>query len=45
MFQQLTPITKNIIILNVIIFVLALAIPQMNTYLAAYFPASPNFHS
>ena len=45
MFQQLTPITKNIIILNVIIFVLALAIPQMNIYLAAYFPASPNFHS
>ncbi len=45
MFQQLTPITENIIILNVIIFVLALAIPQMNTYLAAYFPASPNFHS
>ena len=45
MFQQLTPITKNIIILNVIIFVLALAIPQMKTYLAAYFPASPNFHS
>ena len=45
MFQQLTPITKNIIILNIIIFVLALAIPQMNTYLAAYFPASPNFHS
>ena len=45
MFQQLTTITKNIIILNVIIFVLALAIPQMNTYLAAYFPESPNFHS
>lgn len=45
MFQQLTPITKNIIILNVIVFVLALVFPQMNTYFAAYFPTSPNFHS
>ena len=45
MFQQLTPITKNIIILNVIVFVLAYLFPQMNTYLAAYFPTSPNFHS
>ncbi len=45
MFQQLTPITKNIIILNVIVFVLAYIFPQMNTYLAAYFPTSPNFHS
>ena len=45
MFQQLTPITKNIIILNVIVFVLAYLFPQMNTYLAAYFPTSPNFQS
>ena len=45
MFQQLTPITKNIIILNVIVFVLAYLFPQMNTYMAAYFPTSPNFHS
>ena len=45
MFQNITPITKNIIILNVIIFILAMLIPQLNTYLAAYYPTSPNFKS
>ena len=45
MFQQLTPITKNIIILNVIVFVLAYIFPQMLGYLAAFFPTSPYFKS
>ena len=45
MFQQLTPITKNIIILNVIVFVLAYLFPQMLGYFAAFFPTSPYFHS
>lgn len=45
MFQQLTPITKNIIILNVIIFVLAYVFPQMYQYFAAFFPTSPFFKS
>ena len=45
MFQNITPITKNIIILNVIVFILAMLIPQLNTYLAAYYPTSPNFKS
>ena len=45
MFQNITPITKNIIILNVIIFILAFIFPQLNTYLAAYYPTSPNFKS
>ena len=45
MFQNITPITKNIIILNVIVFILAFIFPQLNTYLAAYYPTSPNFKS
>ena len=45
MFQNITPITKNIIILNVIIFILAMLIPQSYQYLAAFFPTSPYFKS
>ena len=45
MFQQLTPITKNIIILNVIVFVLAYFFPQMLENFAAFFPTSPYFKS
>ena len=45
MFQQLTPITKNIIILNVIVFVLAYIFPQMLGNFAAFFPTSPYFKS
>ena len=45
MFQQLTPITKNIIILNVIVFVLAYIFPKMLGYFAAFFPTSPYFKS
>ena len=45
MFQQLTPITKNIIILNVIVFVLAYIFPLMLGYFAAFFPTSPYFKS
>ena len=45
MFQQLTPITKNIIILNVIVFVLAYLFPQMLGNFAAFFPTSPYFKS
>lgn len=46
MFSSLTPITKNLIILNVIVFVLAnLIFPAMYDYFVAYFPLSPNFRS
>ncbi len=45
MFQNITPITKNIIILNVIVFILAMLIPQSYQYLAAFFPTSPYFKS
>ena len=45
MFQNITPITKNIIILNVIVYILAMLIPQSYQYLAAFFPTSPYFKS
>ncbi len=46
MFQHLTPITRNIIILNVIIYILSnLIFPQMYDYLVAYFPLAPQFKS
>lgn len=46
MFNTLPPITRNIIIINVIVFVITSFIfPQLNETLAAYYPFSPNFHS
>ena len=46
MFPHLTPITRNIIILNVIIYILSnLIFPQMYDYLVAYFPLAPQFKS
>lgn len=46
MFQHLTPITRNIIILNIVIYILSnLIFPQMYDYLVAYFPLAPQFKS
>ena len=46
MFQNITPITKNIIILNVIVFILSNTfLPQMYYFLVAYFPLDPEFKS
>ena len=46
LFRNITPVTRNIIILNVIVFALANTVfPQMNDSLAAYFPLSPEFKS
>lgn len=49
MFPQLTPVTRNIIILNVIFFVGTMLLPNLNinidSLLAGYFPLSPNFRS
>lgn len=48
MFQQLTPITKNIIILNVIVYVLAnfiLPTDYMYANFSGFFPTSPLFKS
>ena len=45
MFGALTPITKNLIILNVVVFVLSFFVPYLYLILPAYFPYSPNFRS
>ncbi|KFC24124.1 rhomboid family intramembrane serine protease [Chryseobacterium sp. FH1] len=49
MFPQITPVTRNIIILNVIFFVATLLLTNINInlepLLAGYFPLSPNFNS
>ena len=48
MFQQLTPITKNIIILNVIVYILAnfvFSVDFMYSNFSAFFPTSPLFKS
>ncbi|AYO58720.1 rhomboid family intramembrane serine protease [Chryseobacterium sp. 6424] len=46
MFPKLTPITKNIIILCVAVYVLAnFFFPQMYYLMSAYYPFSPNFRS
>ena len=49
MFSQLTPATKNIIIINVIFFVGTFLLQNLNidleSLLAGYFPLSPNFKS
>jgi len=45
MFGQLTPITKNLIILNVALFVISYFVPYLYVIFPAYYPFSPNFHS
>lgn len=46
MFPKLTPITKNIIIINVVIYAIANFIyPNLYPLFQAYFPLSPNFKS
>lgn len=49
MFPQITPVTRNIIILNVIFFVATFFLKYVNInlvpLLAGYFPLSPNFNS
>lgn len=49
MFPQLTPVTKNIIIINVIFFAGTILLQNLNinldAMLAGYFPLSPNFRS
>lgn len=46
MNQSITPVTKNIIIINVVMFVLSTYFFQNWQYtLSAYYPFSPNFHS
>lgn len=49
MFPQITPVTRNIIILNVIFFAATFFLKYVNIniepLLAGYFPLSPNFNS
>ncbi|WP_262150012.1 rhomboid family intramembrane serine protease [Chryseobacterium foetidum] len=45
MFNTIPPITRNIIILNIVVFIAALVMPQLNDYLSAYFPLLPQFKS
>lgn len=47
MFQQVTPITRNIIIVNVAVFIIAHYIlsEDVAVYLMGFFPTSPYFKS
>ncbi|MBW8522198.1 rhomboid family intramembrane serine protease [Chryseobacterium chendengshani] len=45
MFNNIPPITRNIIILNVVVFIASFLLPQLNDIFAAYYPFSPNFKS
>lgn len=47
MFNTIPPITRNIIIINVIVFILTYVLQSdlMYRYLAAFYPFSPFFHS
>lgn len=43
MFQQLTPVTKGIIIINVLLFAATFLFKPLEIILAGFFPLSPNF--
>ncbi|MDF2551679.1 MAG: rhomboid family intrarane serine protease [Chryseobacterium sp.] len=45
MFNNIPPITRNIIIINVVVFITSFFLPQLNNLFAAYYPFSPNFKS
>lgn len=45
MFNNIPPITRNLIIINVVVFIASFLLPQLNNLLAAYYPFSPNFKS
>ncbi|MCS3867534.1 membrane associated rhomboid family serine protease [Chryseobacterium ginsenosidimutans] len=45
MFNNIPPITRNIIILNVIVFIVTLIMPQLYETLSGFYPFSPNFKS
>lgn len=46
LFRNITPVTRNIIVINVVVFLLANTIfPQMYDYLVVYFPLAPQFKS
>ena len=45
MFQHITPITKNIMIINVVVYILSNIFISLYSILPAYYPFSPNFQS
>ncbi|WP_292010930.1 rhomboid family intramembrane serine protease [Chryseobacterium sp.] len=46
MFNNIPPITRNIIIINIVVFIISYLIyPQLYNTLSAYYPLSPNFKS
>lgn len=45
MFNNIPPITRNLIIINVVVYLAAFLLPQLDYYLAGYYPFSPNFQS
>ncbi|MDY3402132.1 rhomboid family intramembrane serine protease [Riemerella anatipestifer] len=46
MFQNIPPITRNLIVINVVVFILGYFLPAgIENFLPAYFPLSPNFRS
>jgi membrane associated rhomboid family serine protease len=45
MFNNIPPLTRNIIIINIVVFIISFFIPQLNDLLSAYYPFSPNFKS
>lgn len=45
MFNSLPPLTRNIIIINIVVFIVSFFMPQLNDLLSAYYPFSPNFKS
>ncbi len=46
MFNNIPPVTRNIIILNIVVFIVAnLLFPQLYNSLSGFYPFSPNFKS
>lgn len=45
MFNNIPPITRNIIIINIVVFIISYIFPQLYNTLSAYYPFSPNFRS
>ena len=45
MFNNIPPITRNLILINIIVFIVAMIMPQLDVILAGYYPFSPEFKS
>ncbi|MCU7614588.1 rhomboid family intramembrane serine protease [Chryseobacterium sp. GMJ5] len=45
MFNTIPPITRNLIILNIVVFIVSYLFPQLGYVLTGFYPFSPNFKS